>query len=249
MATALKRLVQQHTGTQTFQRVELIADGAAVVDGTLMDLRGATGGASLYNRNVDEPSKDKYVLLNRAPNGDWSCIVATTHTGAASSNDSTISTYPHAVIGASGQTVARNHAGNITESVGLQRAFTNAHDQFLAWGRGLDALAVYEPATVVAAGHDWLRWAHICAYLIANSNTYSFAQKIAWAETVIEGAADVSTPTEFYANSAAHTAPTTAKTWVNPANGNKVNLANSVTISGSVPTLAQLANGEWIKSL
>ena len=251
MAMTLTRTQQQSTGTETYSRVEAIADGALIVDGTLLDLRGTREGKSLYLRNDADLHRHRFVLVNRAPNGDWACTVSTTHTAASATSDSTLSSYPHAVIGNHGQAVQRTLAGSVTETDGLRRAFRVVHEQLLVWSGGLDSLSRFYPQSIVNAGHDWLYWAgHIAAYIVAHNSTYTWANKMDWAESVITGAADVSTPAEFYANTAAHTAPTSPRTWINPANGQKVNLANVIPLSANqAPTIAQLDNGGWIDSL
>ena len=249
MAMTLTRIQRQETGTETYSRVEAIADGAIVADGTLIDLRGARAGASLYLRNQADLHRHRYILVNRDSDGNWSCTVSTTHAAATASNDTELSSYPHAIIGNHGQAVQKTLDGSITQLAGIRAAFSNAHEQFNAWGQGLDALARFYPQRIVNAGHDWLYWAgHVAAYMVANHNGYSWAQKMTWAETVISGAADITTPAEFYANTSAHTAPTRAKTWVNPATGAKVNLSAAVNVPGTAPTIAQLANGGWVNT-
>ena len=252
MSMALKRETQHTAVADVYNRVEAIADGAVVADGILLDLRGARSGASLYHRNAESVYGHKYVLVNRDPDdGSWSCVVSTTHTTSVSGSTRTISTYPNAIIGSTGQTITSTLQGSITQTDGLRAAFRTAHDELNAWGDGLDALSRYYKQSIVNAGHDWLYWAgHIAAYIVAHSNSYTWAQKMTWAETVITGAADVASPAQFYANTSAHTAPTRPKTWVNPANGNKVNLGSAINLAtAAAPSIAQLDNGGWIDTL
>ena len=135
---------------------------------------------------------------------------------------------------------------------GLRDAFRTLHQQLHNWADGLDRLARGQAAATVAIGHDFLFRAHQAAYLIGrNSTTYTIAQRVAWANAMATGAADVTSPAEFYQHvlDDGITGPTGPTAWVNPADATKLNLSASQTISGTVPTTAELASGNWIEAL
>ena len=134
----------------------------------------------------------------------------------------------------------------------LKQAFRSLHSQLHGWSDGLDALSRGQPAEAVNTGHDFLFHAHEAAHIIGrDSTTYSQAQRIAWANSMATGAADVQSPQQFYQHvrDDIPTAPTVPKAWVRPADAVKVNLQDAVTISGNVPTSVDLANGGWIEDL
>ena len=155
----------------------------------------------------------------------------------------------------------------------LKNSFRTLHNQLHVWADGLDALARGQPERLVRAGHNWLYYAHYAAYLIGtnqvsgtNFNNLSAAQRIAWANRTAQGAADITSPFEFYqregaipeANTALYNGPQEPTVWVRPDNASALNLASSLysTTSpafaavGSVDILTiNLADGAWIDSL
>ena len=154
----------------------------------------------------------------------------------------------------------------------LKTAFRNLHIQLHGWADGLDAMARGQPLRLVQAGHNWLYYAHYAAYLVGTNqiagsdfNNLSAAQRIAWANRMAQGAADVTSPFEFYqregalaSNHALYDGPDGPATWVRPDNATALNLAGSL-YSGSTPPFAaaaavdilnvDLSNGGWIDSM
>ena len=234
-----------------YSRVELIAELAVIVDGVLIDLRGAVAAASVVHGGAGLAGVRPSVTLSRLADGSGRLdIEETTANVASSTADSTVTTFPHALIGSAGQTAASTAPGSVTRLAGKRAAFTACHAQFQGWAQGLDALAPYEPQTVVEAGHEWLRLGgHVAAYMVAHDTTLTWAQQVAWAASVVRGAAGVTTPAQFYADSSTHTAPTGPVTWVNPATGARLALSAAMALTGTPPTPAQLAGGEWVTSI
>lgn len=125
-----------------------------------------------------------------------------------------------------------------SDVVRLQRAAEALHRQLNVWAAGLDAESMFEPAAVVSLGHDFLYRAHQAAALImTNSNndgdtSYSVAQRIAWAQAMATGAANVTSPAEFFAHvrtadadddeDALLTTPTGPTAWVRMGTGDTV---------------------------
>ena len=155
----------------------------------------------------------------------------------------------------------------------LKNTFRNLHTQLHAWADGLDALSRGQPLRLVQAGHNWLYFEHYAAYLVGTNqiagtvfNNLSQAQRIAWANRTMQGAADVTNPFEFYqregaipqANTALYNGPQEPAVWVRPDNATALNLAASLH-SGTTPAFApvaavdvstiNLSDGGWIDSL
>ena len=134
----------------------------------------------------------------------------------------------------------------------LKDAFRNLHTQLHAWADGLDALSRGQPQSLVNKGHDFLFYAHQAAFLIGrDSTTYSQAQRIAWANSMATGAADVQSPAQFYQRitPSSVNSPTGPITWVRAADAVKVNLSNAITVTGTVNVETDLVNGGWIETL
>ena len=155
----------------------------------------------------------------------------------------------------------------------LKTTFRNLHTQLHGWADGLEALSRGQPIRLVQAGHNWLYYAHYSAYLVGTNqiaggdfNNLSQAQRIAWANRTAQGAADVTSPFEFYqregaipeGNAALYNGPMEPTIWVRPDNATALNLANSLhstTTPAFAPIAAvtiatiNLADGGWIDAL
>ena len=155
----------------------------------------------------------------------------------------------------------------------IKVAFRALHTQLHVWADGLDSLARGQEVRLVQAGHNWLYYAHYGAYLVGSNllrggafNNLSDAQRIAWANRMAQGAADVTSPFEFYQREGAITdtshvyynGPTAPASWVNPSTGVALNLADSLGGLSSprfwpMQTVdimnVNLANGGWIESI
>ena len=154
----------------------------------------------------------------------------------------------------------------------LKNAFRGLHGQLHGWADGLDALSRGQPARLVQAGHNWLYFAHYAAYLVGTNqiagttfNNLSRAQRIAWTGRMAQGAADVTSPFEFYqregalaSNHPLYDGPTGPATWVRPDNATALNLSASLHAASS-PAFAAIAavdiatvnlsDGDWIDAL
>ena len=252
MDMTIKRELNQAAQADLYSNIEVIDYGAVVVDGTLLDLRGARSGwtVTLETDFEDSITEIRHCILNRDPDGVVTCIISEKHTAAHSESTSVVSAYPHTVKGTASQAISQTHPNSITFTQGIRNAYRAAHNQFLAWGSGLDMLGRYQPQEVVNAGHDWLLWGGFwAAYVIAHDDNLTWVQKVSWAEEVVKGAADVTTPAEFYEKPVSHTAPTGLVTWYDPVSSTRKELADAVTLSGTRPTTTEFANGAWIDSL
>lgn len=114
------------------------------------------------------------------------------------------------------------------------------------WENGLNAQATGQPATKVAIGHDYLWRARGGAYLIGNDTTLTAAEREAWAKQAIFGAADITSVASFYM----HFRGTGVSNWItwvqidrtaNPKTFTRVNLANAIAVSGTIPDNIVLA--------
>ena len=160
-----------------------------------------------------------------------------------------------------------------TDLLAIKDAFRNLHNQLHVWADGLDGLSRGQPPRLVTAGNAWLYYAHFAAYLVGTNQiagsdfaNLSGAQRIAWANRMGQGAADVTTPFEFYQREGAITddshvfynGPTGPATWVRPDNATALNLADSLH-AASTPafaaaatadiTVVDLSTGSWIDAL
>lgn len=241
------------TPRTAFSRVEIKESGLVIADGVALDLRGARRLSSVsYPKVAITEGWYSEVTLLRDIDGEYEVEVIDTSTGANSSESEVdnITTFPYAIVGAHSQSVDSVHPDSVTQETGLRRAFRNAHDQFLAWGAGLNELAPFYPQSIVNAGHDWLYWGgHVASYMVAHDSNLSFEQKANWAEEVVAGADGVTNPAEFYADTSAHTAPTAPITWYDPVNNARKSLSAVVSLAGSTPSISDLQNGGWVDSL
>ena len=159
-----------------------------------------------------------------------------------------------------------------TDLLAKKNALRNHHNQLHVWADGLQGLSRGQPPRLVAAGAAWLYYAHFASYLVGTDqlvtpfNNLSDAQIIAWANRSGMGAADVTSPFEFYQREGAITdsndpfydGPTGPATWVRPDNATALNLADSLHASSTTPfaagagvdiTVVDLTTGSWIDSL
>ena len=152
-----------------------------------------------------------------------------------------------------------------------KNTFRNLHGQLHGWSDGLGALSRGQPPRLVTAGQSWLYHMHFAAYLVGTNqcappfDNLSDAQIMAWANRSARGAADVTSPFEFYqregaisSDHALYDGPPGPATWVNPSTAAALNLASSL-YAGSTPVFAaaggvdisvvNLTTGDWIEAL
>ena len=142
----------------------------------------------------------------------------------------------------------------------LQNAARGAHVQLHSWARALQFEGIAHPVTEVNKGHDFLNWQFAALAIICLRTTYSISQKTIYCQEVGKGALDVTSPYQFFSKSGDLTAPTAPNTWVDPANGNRVDLSDSITLSGNTnlnlelseldnTVKSQLGFGTWINNI
>ena len=140
----------------------------------------------------------------------------------------------------------------------LKVAAHQAVDQLLGWATGLDGFSPFEPANIVAKGHDWLAWAHFGLNMVCRSTSWTLAKRINFCKGLAMGAADVTSPAQFFAKAGDLDAPTEPVVWSDPRtdNGDRVNLSGAVTLTdalkndlASQPTVDEIASRSWIAGL
>ena len=168
---------------------------------------------------------------------------------------------------------ARPMTAAATALAAKKGALRGLHGGLHGWAHGIDALARGQPPRLVTAGHAWLYYKHFAAYLVGTNQLVSpfdnltDAQIIAWANRSAMGAADVTSPFQFYQREGAITdtsnpfynGPTGPATWVRPDNAAALNLANSLGATSSPDAFAaadgvdisvvDLTTGSWIDAL
>ena len=246
--------------TGQFTNVVAQADGLIVADSVHLDLRGAYTGRTLYYQPSGEftSPQGKQIVINRTANGVWSVEIGMTHNAATVLGTATeVSNYPAALVGSSTtHTHTSAFSGNFGELKARKEVATIAHEQFQAWGRGLNALGEWHTIDDVNAGHDWLYWGgHVANYMVMHNTTLTQAQKVNWCLEAIKGAVGVTTPAQWYADGDSSTKPTGPQTWYNPFTETRTTLGSPYTIVpgsngfGTVPTSAQLDGGGWIEKM
>ena len=151
-----------------------------------------------------------------------------------------------------------------TDAQRLQAGFRAFHQQMNNWADGLDALSRGQPASKVQAGHDWLYFAKYAGFLIANNLTStsdggtptvrSVNVRLGWAGAMVQGALNVASPAQFYADLNEPNAPTTPISWRNltsPYAARELGSATIIRIASSAPSIdtINLATGTWIEQL
>ena len=158
----------------------------------------------------------------------------------------------------------------------LKAAARVLHQRLAVMAEGLDRVSVFWPAEVVSRGHDMLAYAHRGVRGVVLSPAWTVAQKITFMGQTALGAADVTSPGEFFERieegngglfpaPAARVDPRTL--WANPDTGLRVNLDQWATgavdaglgsptgptvLSRMVPDTPDLADyigGKWIGAI
>ena len=240
-----------------WSRVEAIADGAIIADGVLLDIRGAHGGHTLtYRPTHFTDGFGKLIEINRTPAGVYSALVEDAHGGGTAINTNVnVTSYPHAVVGATGQTSPKEYSENRGGTEGKKIAARFLHTQLNAWADGLDRYSRGVPHAHVVKGHDFLYQAHRACFLVMTGAATGGGwagrndqQRIAWAFAMAQGAADTTNPLEFYERAGALTAPTVPKAWVD-RNATRLNLSAAITINGTVATDLDIVGAGWIDDI
>ena len=151
-----------------------------------------------------------------------------------------------------------------TEIQRLKSGFRAFHQQINNWADGLDALSRGQPASKVQAGHDWLYFSKYAGFLIANNLTSAHSGgsptvrsvnvRIGWAGAMAQGALNVASPAQFYADVNEPNAPTTPISWRNlsaPYAARSLGSATIIHIADGAPDIdtVDLATGTWIEEL
>ena len=146
-------------------------------------------------------------------------------------------------------------------TVNLRASFWHCHYALVNWRRLImEAANEGEPWEAIQKAITFLFWQQAAMYHISQSPNYTTGQKIAWANSVRLGASDAENAREFFEVQESLTAPTGPNTWANPANGSRVTLQQSLTLSGSgsgniniasqtLPSEIHIGGGQWISSL
>ena len=160
----------------------------------------------------------------------------------------------------SGDGTFANEDVDTSDEATLKAAARGCHAQLLVWARALAEEGVGHPSTDVALGHDFLFRGHQALYIIMNRDTYTVSQKATYCQMVARGALDITSPFTFFQKVHTLTTPNIPIAWVNPSTGARVNLSESVTLSGpgtgnlnllesDIPDTIHLTGGEWIDDL
>ena len=161
----------------------------------------------------------------------------------------------------------------LTELEERKSAAITVHKQLKEWTVSLMEEGIVHPISDTQKSHDFLAYAHQAIYVVMNSSNWTHAQKLTFCQNMAMGSADVTSPFVFFQKvhkiSDKSKIPTEACSWVNPANGDRVNLSlaressigtNDVDSRGTatggwfiglpvtIPNVS-LANGSWIENI
>ena len=160
-------------------------------------------------------------------------------------------------IGGSGQSSANT----------LKDSAYTALNALDGWVEGLAEQGKVHPASEVNIGHDFLCYGYWGLYLVMqNSTQYTAAKRQAFAYKFADGAADTTSPTEFFQEvhkltSAQEPSADTPVVWVNPDDATQWSLADIVSNSASEFTTANgypsdmdmsntdIRGGAWVATL
>ena len=146
----------------------------------------------------------------------------------------------------------------------LKSGYRALHRQLNAWADGLDSLARGQPVAKVESGHDWLYYAKYAAFLFASNLTSgsdggaatsrSVNVRLGWAGALAQGALNVASPAQFYADPNEPNPPTGPISWRNLSSPYAaVALGSAITIhrASGAPDIdtIDLATGSWIETL
>ena len=129
---------------------------------------------------------------------------------------------------------------------------TNATlDQFDAWDVLLDVLAHGYDPSLVQTGHDYLWRKRGGLYILLNDSTRSVADKLAIVRAARMGALDITGVSEFYTSFEGDPGVTISDwiTWVDPSDASRVNLLDSMIVTGTVPDAVALYARQWVEDL
>lgn len=158
----------------------------------------------------------------------------------------------------------------LSDTQRLRNAARNVHGQLLLWAEALTEEGLTWPFNVVNVGHNFLSYAHHGVYLMMHNYRYMVGQpqgrspwtvdqRVNAANAMAMGAADVTSPHEFYEQmtlgESVLNAPTGPVLWVNVNTGERVSLTlvNTNTIDmeldeDQLPS-ESILHGNWIDSL
>ena len=146
----------------------------------------------------------------------------------------------------------------------LKAGFRFFHTQINNWADGLDLLRRGQPIAKVESGHDWLYFAKYAGFLIANNMTSATSGgsavtrtvnvRIGWAGAMAQGALNVASPAQFYADPNEPNPPTGPISWRNltsPYAAVALGSAIEIHPAAGAPDIdtIDLANGTWINAL
>lgn len=115
-----------------------------------------------------------------------------------------------------------------------------------------------EPHIAIVKVHDFMYRSHLASFIIANRMTYTVQQKIDWAQQVVLGPSDITSPTDFYLRITTLTAPSAPFTWADPRDNSRTTVSGGLTLSGAsglnllnnqIPPNTHIGDGGWIENL
>ena len=122
-------------------------------------------------------------------------------------------------------------------------------DQLDAWADGVWAHRGGQDPAKVQMGQTIIWRKRGGVYLILKDHaTYTLDQRIAVVEGAIMGAADVTTVYDFY-NHWHGTAPDNWLTWIDPADGTRLNLGSAQTVTGTIPDTVHLDQTDFLDDI
>ena len=149
----------------------------------------------------------------------------------------------------------------------LKVAARAIHGQLLAWTQALADVEPLFPQKDVSLGHSLLAYGHRGVRAVFLSDHWTNAEKIAFGQSMVQGALDVTTPGEFFAlletteiddpDEGNEDTQRSRVIWVNPDTGVRVNLAAWKTTTDLASTnfatettdLTDYVDGAWINDI
>ena len=258
--------------TTRWSRVQTLKDGAIIADGVLVDIRGGKPGSSVTYRPGGDAVEGGYardITIIKKTDSSYEAFVQDAGSGTTSTTTLNANRSNFPIIGNVGQTASSTFDDSVTELEGLKQAARDLHKQLNAWADGLDRYSRGVRQSVVTKGHNYLYEAHRAAWIVMGNRSsqhgfgsLTIAQRIAWAQAMGRGSADVRSPLEFYEKAekigtAQGTGPGYPTTWVNAA-GTRLNLNSALEFNAALkdanespPTALDTVSEKpsWIESL
>ena len=139
----------------------------------------------------------------------------------------------------------------------LKDACRGWQQQVVAWNEGLILRGIGQHRNKVAQGHDRLYSGSGAVYLYANNTSHSLANRKIFVANMSTGAMDIRKVDDFYTEDTGNFPDVPERgtsgnwfCWVDPASpGDKLNLIDSETITGTIAASVNLLGDEWVAAL